>query len=150
MQTPVMAALAQLEDLAGVPPLTAVPATVVLAPPGQEDIEVTFAAGGTERLPLSEVAAFGTERGNPGNCRQVAALTVGVNAPLLAHGAEIVDTPGSTAGPGGPAPAHSLGWSVDAGRRVQGPGPAALGARRRPSRDGPVNRKRAPAPGARG
>jgi GTP-binding protein EngB required for normal cell division len=80
---------------AGVTPLTAVPATVVHAPPGQEDIDVSFAAGSSQRFPLSELPTFGTERGNPGNCRHVAALTVGVNAPLLARGAEIVDTPGS-------------------------------------------------------
>jgi Dynamin family len=80
---------------AGVTPLTAVPATVVLALPGEEGIEVAFTSGGSDRFPLSELDLFGTERGNPGNCRHVAAITVGVNAPILARGAEIVDTPGT-------------------------------------------------------
>jgi GTP-binding protein EngB required for normal cell division len=79
---------------AGVIPLTAVPATVIQAPPGDEGVEVSFTDGRTGRFPLSALADFGTERGNPGNRRHVAAITVGVDAPVLARGAEIVDTPG--------------------------------------------------------
>jgi Dynamin family len=80
---------------AGVVPLTAVAATVVRAGPGAEDIEVAFADGRTDRFPLSALADFGTERGNPGNRRNVRSITVRVNAPILAHGVEIVDTPGT-------------------------------------------------------
>ncbi len=80
---------------AGVTPLTAVPATVVHAPDGLEGIEVAFTGGGADRFPLSELEAFGSERGNPGNRRQVAAITVQVSAPILALGVEIVDTPGT-------------------------------------------------------
>ncbi len=80
---------------AGVVPLTAVAATVVQAAPGDEGIEVTFTDRGSRRFPLSALADYGTERGNPGNCRQVTSITVGVNAPVLARGVEIVDTPGT-------------------------------------------------------
>jgi Dynamin family len=79
----------------GAVPLTAVAATVVQAPPGEEGLEVTFAGGRSDRFPLAAVAEFGTELGNPGNCRQVMAMTVGVDAPVLARGVEIVDTPGT-------------------------------------------------------
>ncbi len=79
----------------GVIPLTAVAATVVQAPPDAEGIEVAFGTGRTERFALSALADFGTERGNPGNSRQVAAITVGVDAPFLGRGLEIVDTPGT-------------------------------------------------------
>ncbi len=79
---------------AGVTPLTAVPATVLHAPADQEGIEVRFLNGDTRPFPLADLAAFGTERGNPGNCRQVAAVTVRLDAPLLSRGVELVDTPG--------------------------------------------------------
>ena len=79
----------------GVVPLTAVAATVVRAGPGQEGVQVTFTDGRTDHLPHSSIAEFGTELGNPGNWRNVRALTVGVDAPILACGVEIVDTPGT-------------------------------------------------------
>jgi GTPase SAR1 family protein len=80
---------------AGVIPLTAVAATVVHAPPGEEAAEVEFTGGRRERFPLAALADFGTERGNPGNRRQVKTITVAVDAPILARGVEIVDTPGT-------------------------------------------------------
>jgi small GTP-binding protein len=80
---------------AGVVPLTAVAATVVQAAPAEEGIEVAFADGRTEGFPLTALAAFGTEPGNPGNHRDVRAITVRVAAPILARGLEIVDTPGT-------------------------------------------------------
>jgi Dynamin family len=80
---------------AGVVPLTAVAATVVQAAPAEEGIEVAFADGRTEGFPLTALAAFGTEPGNPGNHRDVRAITVRVEAPILARGLEIVDTPGT-------------------------------------------------------
>jgi Dynamin family len=79
----------------GVIPLTAVPATLVQAPGSDEGIEVAFTDGRTGGYPLSALADFGTERGNPGNSRHVAAITVLANAPILARGVEIVDTPGT-------------------------------------------------------
>jgi small GTP-binding protein len=77
----------------GVTPLTAVATTVVQG--DGEEIDVGFADGRTERLPLTALTDYGTERGNPGNCRNVAAITVRTDAQILAQGAEIVDTPGT-------------------------------------------------------
>jgi ribosome biogenesis GTPase A len=77
----------------GVIPLTAVPTTVVQASAG-EGVEVAFAGGRSRWLPLSAVPDFCTERGNPGNCRNVSAITVGLDAQILARGVEIVDMPG--------------------------------------------------------
>jgi GTP-binding protein EngB required for normal cell division len=77
----------------GVTPLTAVATTVRAGSP--EGIEVHFAGGRTEALSLESLTDFGTERGNPGNCRHVSSITVRVDAPVLARGAELVDTPGT-------------------------------------------------------
>jgi len=77
----------------GVTPLTAVATTVTQDT--EEGIEVAFTGGRTQRLPIAALADFGTERGNPGNCRDVAAITVRLDAPVLRHGVEIVDTPGT-------------------------------------------------------
>jgi small GTP-binding protein len=80
---------------AGVTPLTAIAATVVQAAPESEGIEVAFTGGRTDRFPLSALTDFGTERGNPGNGRCVTSIIVRVDAPILARGVEIVDTPGT-------------------------------------------------------
>ncbi len=77
----------------GVTPLTAVPTTVVSGVP--EAAEVAFADGRLETLALDALQTFGTERGNPGNARRVESITVRTQAPVLARGAEIVDTPGT-------------------------------------------------------
>jgi len=53
----------------GVTPLTAVATTV--AQSADEGIEVIFAGGHRQRFPIAALADFGTERGNPGNCRDV-------------------------------------------------------------------------------
>ncbi|MDQ2874335.1 MAG: dynamin family protein [Actinomycetota bacterium] len=81
----------------GVTPLTAAETTVILCGCTErgEDIEVSFADGASSRYPLAALADFGTERGNPGNRRRVAWITVRVDAPILHHGIEIVDTPGT-------------------------------------------------------
>ena len=77
----------------GVTPLTAVATTVTHGT--DERLDVTFADGRTARRPLSALEGFGTERGNPGNSRGVATITVHLDAPILARGVEIVDTPGT-------------------------------------------------------
>jgi GTP-binding protein EngB required for normal cell division len=77
----------------GVTPLTAVATTVMQA--DGEAIDVAFGDGRIERLPLTALADYGTERGNPGNCRNVSGITVRAEAEILARGAEIVDTPGT-------------------------------------------------------
>jgi GTP-binding protein EngB required for normal cell division len=78
---------------AGATPLTAV-ATTVTHGPG-EQAEIVFGDGHREHVPLAELSDFVTERGNPGNRRGVARVTVGVDAPILARGTELVDTPGT-------------------------------------------------------
>jgi small GTP-binding protein len=77
----------------GVTPLTAVATTVVQA--SGDGMEVRFSDGRADRLPLSALPDFCTERSNPGNCRHVSTITVGLDAPILARGVEIVDTPGT-------------------------------------------------------
>jgi small GTP-binding protein len=77
----------------GITPLTAVAATVTHGT--DEGLDVAFADGRTARFPLAALDDLGTERGNPGNCRGIAGITVRLDAPLLARGAEIVDTPGT-------------------------------------------------------
>jgi small GTP-binding protein len=78
---------------AGVTPLTAVATTVTYGT--QEIVRVTFLGGRTAARPLAELGDFVTERGNPGNRREVASVTVDVDAPILARGVELVDTPGT-------------------------------------------------------
>jgi GTP-binding protein EngB required for normal cell division len=76
----------------GVTPLTAVVTTVTQG--AAEDIEVTFTDAATGSFPLAVLADYGTERGNPRNCRHVAAITVRLDAEILRRGVELVDTPG--------------------------------------------------------
>jgi small GTP-binding protein len=77
----------------GVTPLTAVATTVTQGT--DEGLDVVFTDGRAARCPLSAIDEFGTERGNPGNRRGVASITVRLDAPILARGLEIVDTPGT-------------------------------------------------------
>jgi len=77
----------------GVTPLTAIATTVTHGT--DEGVQVTFEDGRTGRYPLGALADLVTERGNPGNSRGVARVTVRLDAPFLARGVEIVDTPGT-------------------------------------------------------
>jgi small GTP-binding protein len=77
----------------GVTPLTAVATTVTHA--AAEHAEAAFLDGRTASFPLAELPDLVTERGNPGNRRQIATVTVGLDAPILACGVELVDTPGT-------------------------------------------------------
>jgi small GTP-binding protein len=77
----------------GVTPLTAVATTVTY---GTEELaRVTFLDGRTAACTFAELDDFATERGNPGNRRGVASVAVEVDAPILARGMELVDTPGT-------------------------------------------------------
>jgi len=78
----------------GVVPLTAVPTTVTLASEA-ETIEVEFTDGRHDSFALAALSDYGTERGNPCNCRNVASISVELKAPILARGVEIVDMPGA-------------------------------------------------------
>ena len=74
-------------------PLTAVATTVRYG--DDPHAEVRFADGHEEKQPLSALPDLVTERGNPANRRHIAAVTVYLDAPLLADGVELVDTPGT-------------------------------------------------------
>ncbi|MGP0026653.1 MAG: dynamin family protein [Streptosporangiaceae bacterium] len=77
----------------GVTPLTAVATTVRFSDDSR--IEVAFLAGHEEKHPLTALADFVTEVRNPRNQRMVAGVTVYLDAPVLAGGVELVDTPGT-------------------------------------------------------
>jgi GTP-binding protein EngB required for normal cell division len=77
----------------GVTPLTAVTTTVRYG--DDERAEVRFLDGHDEKHPLAVLPELVTERGNPGNRRRIAGVTVYVAAPVLAGGVELVDTPGT-------------------------------------------------------
>jgi hypothetical protein len=77
----------------GVTPLTALATTVRYGK--DESATVVFRDGRADRFPLAALDDLVTERGNPGNRRNVASVTVAVDAPVLARGAELVDTPGT-------------------------------------------------------
>lgn len=77
----------------GVTPLTAVATTVRY---GEDPhAEVRFADGHEEKHALAALDDLVTERGNPRNRRGIAAVTAFVDAPVLAGGVELVDTPGT-------------------------------------------------------
>ena len=77
----------------GVTPLTAVATTVRYG--DNPHAEVRFADGHEERHPYAALDDLVTERGNPANRRGIASVTVYVDAPILADGVELVDTPGT-------------------------------------------------------
>jgi GTP-binding protein EngB required for normal cell division len=77
----------------GVTPLTAVTTTVRYG--DDPRVEVRFLDGHDEKHPLTALDDLVTERGNPRNRRQIAGVTVYVDAPVLADGVELVDTPGT-------------------------------------------------------
>ena len=77
----------------GVTPLTAVATTVRYG--DDHRVQVRFSDGHEEKQPVSALPDLVTERGNPGNRRHIAAVTVYLDTPLLAGGVELVDTPGT-------------------------------------------------------
>jgi GTP-binding protein EngB required for normal cell division len=77
----------------GVAPLTAVTTTVRYG--DDERAEVRFLDAHDEKYPLAALGDLVTERGNPGNRRRIADVTVYLTAPILESGVELVDTPGT-------------------------------------------------------
>jgi GTP-binding protein EngB required for normal cell division len=77
----------------GVTPLTAVATTVRHG--DDPRAEVRFADGHEETHPYAALDDLVTERGNPANRRGIAGVTVYADAPVLADGVELVDTPGT-------------------------------------------------------
>jgi Dynamin family len=78
---------------AGVTPLTSVATAVRYG--DDPRVQVRFADGHAEKQPLTALPDLVTERGNPGNRRRVADVTVYLDAALLADGVELIDTPGT-------------------------------------------------------
>jgi small GTP-binding protein len=76
----------------GVLPLTA--AVTVVRHGEKPRLVVAFADGGRQEVALGRIADFATETGNSHNRRRVRVLTVELPASLLAHGVQLVDTPG--------------------------------------------------------
>lgn len=76
----------------GVTPLTAIATTVSAGTP--ERVEVAYLDGRTERAPLSALADYVTERGNPANAKGVDQVEVRLAAGLPVPGMTLVDTPG--------------------------------------------------------
>lgn len=77
----------------GVTPLTAVATTVRYG--DDPRAEVRFADGHEETHLYAALDDLVTERGNPANRRGIAGVTVYADAPVLADGVELVDTPGT-------------------------------------------------------
>jgi GTP-binding protein EngB required for normal cell division len=91
----------------GVTPLTAVATTVRY---GEDPhAEVRFGDGHEEKHPLAALDDLVTERGNPRNRRGIEAVTAFVDAPVLAGGVELVDTPGT---------GSVFQWDTDAAHRA--------------------------------
>jgi small GTP-binding protein len=76
----------------GVLPLTAVVTVVRAGEPPR--LLVRFMDDERDEIALSQIANFATEAGNPHNRRRVQLLTAEIPSPLLAHGLQLVDTPG--------------------------------------------------------
>ena len=97
----------------GVTPLTALATTVRYG--RDEGVSAVFRDGRAESFPLSALGDLVTERGNPGNRRNLTSVTVVADAPVLARGAELVDTPGTgSVYAGGTAEAEAALRTMDA------------------------------------
>lgn len=77
----------------GVIPLTSI--TTIIQFGETPEINVHFLNGQTERMNLSELEKYVTERGNPKNTLSVDQVEVHYPSPLLQHSVRIVDTPGT-------------------------------------------------------
>lgn len=76
----------------GVTPVTAISTVITTGAP--ERVEVRFLDGRTERVPLTALADYVTERANPDNARGVDLATVLLHRGLPSPDLTIVDTPG--------------------------------------------------------
>ena len=77
----------------GILPLTSVITSVAYA--SREDVQIEFENRLSRyEIPMSELAAYITERGNPGNVKRIAKARIGLPVELLRRGFYFVDTPG--------------------------------------------------------
>ncbi|MFC0860892.1 dynamin family protein [Sphaerimonospora cavernae] len=90
--TVVNALLGRLVMPTGVVPVTALPATVTFGEP--DCLSVGYRDGRVEERPIDDLPLFVTESANSANRLGVTSVVVRLDAPLLARGVEIVDTPG--------------------------------------------------------
>lgn len=77
----------------GVVPLTALATALTFGAP--ERVETLGPGGVPETHPLAALAELVTESGNPRNRRGLSRVSVYLDAPLLAGGIEVIDTPGT-------------------------------------------------------
>jgi small GTP-binding protein len=77
----------------GVTPLTALATAVRYG--RDEGVTAVLRDGRSESYPVAALDDLVTERGNPGNRRGLASVTVTIDVPLLTRGVELVDTPGT-------------------------------------------------------
>jgi GTP-binding protein EngB required for normal cell division len=93
-KTSLMNAMLGLDRLpTGILPLTSVITSVAYS--SREEVRIEFERGryGYE-IPMSQLAEFITERGNPGNIKHIVKARIGLPAELLRRGFCFVDTPG--------------------------------------------------------
>jgi GTP-binding protein EngB required for normal cell division len=93
-KTSLMNAMLGLDRLpTGILPLTSVITSVAYS--SREQVQIEFERGryGYE-IPMSQLAEFITERGNPGNIKHIVKARIGLPAELLRRGFCFVDTPG--------------------------------------------------------
>ncbi|GAB3366144.1 MULTISPECIES: dynamin family protein [Amycolatopsis] len=77
----------------GALPVTSVATTVTVA--STVDAEVRYRDGRSRPIGLDEVAELVSERGNPGNVRQVDTVRISAPSACLPAGTEVVDSPGT-------------------------------------------------------
>lgn len=76
---------------AGVLPVTSIVTELTY---GEEQAKIVFEDGSDEVIDLTEIERYVSEEANPGNARRVQTARIALPAPMLRHGAVLVDTPG--------------------------------------------------------
>ncbi len=77
----------------GVLPLTSA-ITVLKYGPGEKLTILRKGTSHPEKVPISKIAEYVTEKGNPGNAKEVASASLELPVQFLRRGLEFVDTPG--------------------------------------------------------
>ena len=60
----------------------------------KEEVAVRYKNGKEEKLPISSISGFVTEKQNPKNCKNVETIRVFCDSPFLRRGLALIDTPG--------------------------------------------------------
>lgn len=76
----------------GVLPVTS--AVTELSHSTDEKAEVRYSDGNVDTIGIDEIESYVTEQANPGNVRHVENVSIMLDAPILRHGAVLMDTPG--------------------------------------------------------